>query len=278
MYTGRVPGFHALTREEAHLQEGGEPASGGQGQARSIVWGLQQLWGAAVFFCLPGLTRRACKALWAYLRAGLRREAKASAAAAGSSRDATSPRAVLQTCRFIHELTMAANILFQWSRPPVYDLSYLALVLEQGPAEAEAGQGGGQAVCRWRLLPHPHRVLSTYAAAAAARGSEVRAWERGIFEEGPRVSGDPWAEEDGAVGYLEARADAFSRIFQPMLVDLCVGCAKAGLFELGWFQVFLSSAAPPLFLAMLSAAIDEPRFRWVLKRYPRAPYSFEVAE
>lgn len=238
MYEGRIPGFSIMAGEEM-------PAGHLQRRSRPIAWGFLQLWDAAEFFGLRELQRRAEQAFMIYFDEGMRHcildHRGAFAVGPGEGVVEAEIRSNRSATRFVDEF-----FLVTWKAFVRYPFTRLLY--------AQAFHSGDAWLCVER-------------GQGVQGESAIEAWENTMFD----TAGAPDDEESLFLDPVPPSAAAF----RPLLVDMCMSFAERGLFELVWFQIFVSGRGPAAFREALALRMSLPDSAWPREEYPGAPFSFE---
>lgn len=232
MYTGKVPGFQLLAGEDLQARYPGHTA-------RSIGWGLAELWDVADFLGLAGLKTKAEAAFKAYFSAGIRHAILVHRGARPPSPEDDCPE-----IRVGYEFYQSAWRTFGTAADPRIDYMQELVTGGQSPA----------------TIPIAQDV------------NALRAWGNTMFN----TAGAP-DDEDSVPQDLASLGPTppSSIAFRPLMLDLCMHFARVGLFELDWFQSLVTSFGPRALRRALAHRMEDPEARWPRDDYPRAPYSFE---
>lgn len=252
MYAGRVPDFSLLAGEKLPVTYAGTTP-------RSIAAGFIELWQVGGFFGLEGLARRASVAFTAYMSTGIRHAIRVHR---GVADDRFTPVVPLDAVlarpelRISYEFYQVAWKVFR-GPPPVTDYNdwvtdYMDWLVSY--------DGSVQVVQRRNIAQNEHAIL---------------AWEGSMFDMDNDEDEDEDEDKDDEDGspYTFTSPEACTT-FRRLMLDVCMCHINSGLFELRWFQTFVSKDGPAPLREALDIRMLDLDARWPREEYPRAPFSF----
>ena len=241
MYTGTVPGFQILAGEDLQARYPGD-------MARSIGWGLTELWDVAHFFGLGGLKRQAEAAFREYFSTAIRHAILVHRGALPSSPGdgglGSAEELVRPETRVGYEFYQSAWKIFGNLEDPEVD--YIDSLVTGG--------------------------RSLHSIPIAQDENALQAWESTIFNTAGAPDDEGFVPEHRAFFGPTPRS---SITFRHVMLDLCMRFATSGLFELSWFQSLILEYGPQALRIALRERMDKPDARWPRDEYPWAPFSFE---
>lgn len=245
MYEGRVPGFHLLAGENMPARFPGR-------QPRSITWGLLELWEAADFFGLQGLKDRAEGAFVNYFCGGIPHAVLVHRGARDRTPEEVAGSLAGREPRVAHEFRQAAWKIF--GDPVLVSRDYF----------------------HFSMSYHGLNLVDPLAEDKPA----ILAWESAMFDKPRALRGEDVVSETAAL-HINAMMRRYLGTFKPKMLHLCRLFAKRGLFELRWFQDYMTDIhcndwhLPNGLTDALVQEMEESPDEWPMDVYPRAPFSFE---